>query len=156
MIQRIQSLYLLISAVLTGSFIWLNLATLANDSITYSMTFNGIAQSATTSDEPLQVLYNSWPLALLVILTTAISLIALFMYKKRMLQIRIVGMNAALQLGLFAMVFYLGQTSASNLEAVISYHLPVAFPLVAVVLSILAIIAIGKDEALLRSFNRLR
>jgi hypothetical protein len=156
MIQRIQSLYLLVAAMLTGSFIWLNLATLANDSTTYTMTFRGIVQSVTTSGETLQVLYNSWPLALLVIITTVVSLIALFLYKKRMLQIRIVGMNAALQLGLFAMVFYLGQSSASNLEAVISYHLPVAFPLVAVVLSILALIAIGKDEALLRSFNRLR
>jgi hypothetical protein len=156
MIQRIQSLYLFIAAMLTGSFIWLKLATLANDTSTHTLTFKGIMQSSTTMGEPSQLLYNSWPLALLVIITTVVSLIALFLYKKRMLQIRIVGMNAALQLGLFAMVFYLGQTSASNLEAVISYHLPVAFPLVAVVLSILAIIAIGKDEALLRSFNRLR
>ena len=69
---------------------------------------------------------------------------------------RICGINIALQLGITGSIFYLGHVGSKNLEAAVSYNYVVVFPLIAIVLTILAMIAIGKDEALIRSLNRIR
>jgi hypothetical protein len=59
-----------------------------------------------------------------------------------------------LLLGLFGLFFYF--TYAGFDGAQVAFKIPVVFPIVAVILDFLAIRAIGKDEALIRSLNRIR
>jgi flagellar basal body-associated protein FliL len=80
--------------------------------------------------------------------------VIIFLYKKRILQIRILVFSVVLLLGLFGLFFYF--TYAGFTGAKVAFKVPVVFPVVAVILDYLAIRAIGKDEALIRSLNRIR
>jgi hypothetical protein len=57
-------------------------------------------------------------------------------------------------LGLFGMFFFFIYYSLG--DAQVSYKVSIFFPLIAVILDYLAIRAIGKDEALIRSIDRIR
>lgn len=154
MIQRIQSIYLLLSALLTSTVLFIKLADFTNATSKFILEDTGIYQVMENTEK--QLILGTYPIILLAILTTFLSLVILFFFKRRILQIRLSGINIAFQLGLTGMILYLGQSGAKNLDAVVSYHYVIVFPLIAMVLTILAIISIGKDEALIRSLNRIR
>ncbi len=149
MIQRIQSIYLLLSALITGSMFFLTLAELANDGVAYELLYRGWA----TGEE---VTMPTWALAILITLITLIPIIALFLYKKRFLQIRLCGLNMGLLVGTTGMIYFLGNQSSKDLTAEVAYQVPMVFPLIALVFTFLAIKAIGKDEALIKSMDRIR
>ena len=83
MIQRIQSVYLLVVAILSvivisnpiGSFVG------TDNSITEFTNLSLVAQDGTEN-------YKPWALFALQIISAVISLVTIFMYRKRMLQIR--------------------------------------------------------------------
>jgi protein-S-isoprenylcysteine O-methyltransferase Ste14 len=71
-----------------------------------------------------------------------------------MAQIRILVFTFVLLLGLFGLFFFFSYTGFTGAKA--AFKIPVVFPIVAIILDYLAIRAIGKDEALIRSLNRIR
>jgi uncharacterized membrane protein len=154
MIQRKQTLYLLIAALLTGVLFVMPLARFVGAEGSFLLNMRGIWIQMGVNEQSLAL--TTYPLMILVILSTLVSLTAVGLYKKRLLQIRLCGINLALQAGLTGFIFYYGQTTAKVLKATVSYEWGVVFPLIALVLTILAFIAIGKDEALVRSVNRIR
>ncbi len=155
MIQRIQSLYLLIAAILTGSLFFLTMAEMASIKEVYELTWQGIYKTGAV--EMPELVMPAWALSILTVLATTLSLITLFIFKKRMVQIRLCSLNLGLLLGLSGMIFYMGKTGAKELGASeLSFNWPLVLPLVAMVLVFLALRAIGKDEALVRSMNRIR
>ncbi len=95
-------------------------------------------------------------LAILLTIATVIPFITIFLYKKRLLQIRLCGINIALQLGSTGMIYFLGTQLIDELTGVLSYKIMTAFPIVALILTFLALKAIGKDIALLKSMDRIR
>lgn len=95
-------------------------------------------------------------LAILLTVATVIPFITIFMYKKRVLQIRLCGLNMALLLGSTGMIYYLGTQLVEELTGVLSYQIMTAFPIIAFILTFLALKAIGKDIALLKSMDRIR
>lgn len=149
MIQRIQSLYLLLSALLTGSMFFLPLAELVSDDAKFTLLYRGLETGGELNTPTLA-------LAILVTVATIVSLITILLYKKRMLQIRLCGLNMGLLLGTTGMIYFLGSQTAQELSAEISYKIPMVFPIVALILTFLAIRSIGKDEALIKSMNRIR
>lgn len=149
MIQRIQSVYLLICTLLTGSLFFLPLASLSNDETTFTLLYRGL-------DNGTELTTPTLALAILVCVATLVSFIAIFLFKKRMLQIRLCGLNMGFLIGTTGMIYFLGSQMAKELSAEISYQLPMFFPIVALILTFLAIRAIGKDEALIKSMNRIR
>ncbi len=149
MIQRIQSIFLLVSALLTGSMFFLSLAKLTTDETTYLLLYRGLESGGELSTPTLA-------LAILVTLTTLVSFITIFLYKKRMLQIRLCGLNMGLLVGTTGMIYFLGTQTAKELAAEIAYQIPMVFPIVALILTFLAIRSIGKDEALIKSMDRIR
>jgi hypothetical protein len=76
------------------------------------------------------------------------------LFKKRIRQIRILVFNSILMLGLTGLFIFFAYSGFDG--AKITFKIPVAFPLVGIIFNYLAIRAIGKDEALIRSLNRLR
>jgi hypothetical protein len=155
MIQRIQSLYLLTAAILTGSLFFVNLAEMASSEQFYELTWSGIFEIIDGNQNVLAV--PGWALSILTILATALSLITIFLFKKRMIQIRLCSLNLGFLLGLSGMIYYMGKTGIKELPATeLSFNWPLVFPLISMVLVYLAIRSIGKDEALVRSMDRIR
>lgn len=155
MIQRIQTVYLLLSAALTGSLLFLTIAHLTGDDGLYELTWRGLYQIEAGSNPEL--IMPTWALSILTAATTLLSLITLFLYKKRIVQIRLCALNLGLLAGLSGLIYFLGKSIGKEIGATdISFNWPLVLPLVALVLTIMAIRAIGKDEALIRSLNRIR
>ncbi len=64
--------------------------------------------------------------------------------------------NIVLMIGYLGLNYYYIQNFSKQLSGVVSYEITAIFPFVAAVLTYLAIRAIGKDEALIRSMDRIR
>ena len=69
---------------------------------------------------------------------------------------RINFINLMLILGYLGLNYYYIKSFSSQLGGVVSYKITVIFPVIAAFLTYLAIRAIGKDEALIRSMDRIR
>lgn len=147
MIQRIQTLYILLAGVLAAILFQLKLADLTVNSELMEFYAKGILKGE-------ELVFSGLPLLLFIGIISLLHLVVIFLYKKRILQIRLLVFTIILLLGLFGMFFYF--TYAGLEGAKVAFKIPVAFPLVAIILDWLAIRAIGKDEALIRSLNRIR
>lgn len=142
MIQRIQSLYMLVVAVLFGVLV-----------VTPMADFSLMNQPVTITDGGLAICnYLLMALEAVVIL---VALVSIFFYKKRVIQIKLTMLNMVLILGTYPLLaVYLFLAHSSNLD--FRLHIGVVFPLIAAILSYLAVRAIRKDEELVRSVNRIR
>ena len=147
MIQRIQTAYLLVAGLLTASLYKLKFADIAVNGELYSFNAKGIFSGE-------KMIIDGLPLLIFIGLIALLHIVIIFMYKKRIRQIRMTVFTIILLIGLFGLFFYF--TYASFQGAKIAFKVPVAFPLVAIILDYLAIRGIGKDEALVRSLDRIR
>lgn len=147
MIQRIQTVYMLISAILLALLFVLPFADIAANAEVYLFNVRGIQKGG-------ELVSNGWPIALLIAILVLVHVFAIFQYKKRVLQMRLLVFAILAGLGLFGMFFFLAYFGFDG--AKVSFKIAVAFPLVACILDYLAIRGIGKDEALIRSLNRIR
>lgn len=155
MLQRIQTIYLSIIVILSGITIFSPFAGLYNKvaSLEYIMNYKGIF----LVQEAGNVFQSSvWGLTAIAILVPVISFITIFLYNKRMLQFRLTVINMILIPGFYALLFIYIWFAGQTLHSEWSLKLVTAFPLVNLVLNFLALRAISKDEALVRSLNRLR
>lgn len=147
MIQRIQTLYIFLAGVLTALLLKLNFAELAVNGEWYLFNAKGIISSE-------EVIFDGLPVMAFTGLITLLHLVAIFLYKKRIRQIRFLGFTLILLLGLTGVLFYFLYAGFEQVDVV--FKVPMVFPLVAALLDYLAIRAIGKDEALVRSMDRIR
>lgn len=147
MIQRIQTVYIFIAAVLTALLLGLDFAELAVNENLYVFNASGIIQGE-------QVIFNGLAVMILIVLISVLHIAVIFLYKKRILQIRILAFTIILLLGLLGLMFYFMHSGFENAQ--IAYKFPMTFPLIAAIIDYLAIRAIGKDEALVRSLDRIR
>lgn len=93
-----------------------------------------------------------WPYLILLILITALNLLALTTWKFRVFQVRTAVLSALLTLALQAwLVVDFVVTGNDPL-----FHVPALFPIAAVILDIMAARAIWADELMVRSSSRLR
>jgi hypothetical protein len=120
--------------------------------VVYEFLYRGIP--ALQEGEPL--VFNAMPVAILLSVIALISFVSIFLFKKRMLQIRLTVFNMICMIGAMGLIYYSISSQAKELVAIANYSIINAFPLVALVLCYLAIREIGKDEALIRSMDRIR
>lgn len=147
MIQRIQTVFILVAAVLVSLLLKFKFADLSANSELYTFVAKGIYNGET------QVI-SGLPILIFIGIIALLHFVIIFLFKKRIVQIRLLSFTIILLLGLFGMFFYF--TFASFDGAKVAFKIPVAFPVVAAILDFLAIREIGKDEALVRSINRIR
>lgn len=147
MIQRIQTVFIFVAALLVGTLLGLKFADLSVGNELYTFSASGIFNGE-------NLIFDGLPIMIFIGLIVVLHFVAIFMYKKRIRQIRVMGFTVILLLGLFGMFFYF--TYAGFESPKVAFKIPVAFPIVAIVLDWMAIRAIGKDEALIRSMNRIR
>lgn len=138
---------MLISAILLALLFVLPFADIAANAEVYLFNIRGILKG----DE---LISNGWPIAMLICILVLVHVFAIFQYKKRVAQMRLLVFAILAGLGLFGVFFFFAYYGVENATA--SFKIAVAFPLVACILDYLAIRGIGKDEALIRSLNRIR
>ncbi len=147
MLQRIQTLYLVISAALIGLLFALPFAEIAHNDQFFLFDVRGIVRNDVVEE-------NGLAIAAFIGIILLLHVVVINLYKKRILQIRLLVFTILLLIGLFGMFYFF--TYYAFDDAQISFKLPVVFPLVAIILDYLAIRNIGKDEALIRSIDRIR
>ncbi|OFX18597.1 MAG: hypothetical protein A2041_03370 [Bacteroidetes bacterium GWA2_31_9b] len=152
MIQRIQTVFFFVITILMGSIFFFPYAELLvqNDQI-YTFNFNGLFL-----DGKEGFYLQTVPPIILLSIITLISFVSIFLYKKRILQMRINVINLVLMLGYVGLNYYYIKNFSAQLNGIISYNFIVIFPFISVILTYLAIRAVGKDEALIRSLDRIR
>ncbi len=149
MIQRIQSVYLLVVAILMVVMLSLPIGGFYTDSAAMEMTNLSVVLSDGTVD------YTPWALFAILMLVAVFSLATIFLYKKRMLQIRLALFSSIVLIGYYVTLAAFVYGSLSELGN-FSYSWTITLPIVSLVLNWLAIRAIGKDEVLVKAYERLR
>jgi len=147
MIQRIQTVYLFISALLIGLLFLLPFAEIAKDGAIYLFSFKGILLDGTVKQSGLVI-------SVLLAIIMALHVLAVFSFKNRPQQVKIIFFTILMLLGLLGLFIFFTYFSFSGAQ--ISFKTGVVLPLVAIILDYLAIRGIKKDEALIRSIDRIR
>lgn len=150
MIQRIQTLYLLAVVALGIALIWLPVVQFVTAE---EATELQVWELTALGGVPIQ---GIWGLLVTNILIPLLALIDIFLYNKRILQARLNIFTVMLCLGYYgvlAIYIWLAKMSLG-----VEWHiLPYAsFPLVCMVLTLMATRRILKDEALVRAADRIR
>lgn len=152
MIQRIQSLYLLLAFVLCV--------------VCLSMS---IGRFSTQEGEAVANMYNLWlilegggyslyPWALFAILliTSTLSFLSIFLFSRRALQMRVVTFCIILLVGWYVAYAAFAYLLSTDYAAVFRPNWSAALPAVGIILHYLAFRGIMRDEMLVRSLDRLR
>ena len=152
MIQRIQTLYLLLVVVLTGLALWLPLVDFPVGAET--CTAFGLKDAAGITLLPTVYL------GVVLVAACLVPLVTIFLFKRRLVQIRLCAVELVLLVGAGAMMgiyFYLCNRYFAESEFY-SHTLKISlvFPLVCLVFDLLALRAIFRDEKLVRSLDRIR
>ncbi len=155
MIQRIQSLYLFLAACCSGILLAAPLYHTIANGASFTFYLGGLMQESPEE----KVLVSQPSLVAVGFLLTLFPLIILFLYKRRSLQLRL---SASAMLAYTAMLLLLVGSINKTLDAIPGEHLAGTYgwglmlPLIGVIFIFLANRAIRKDEALVRSADRLR
>ncbi|MGL5228653.1 MAG: DUF4293 domain-containing protein [Bacteroidales bacterium] len=152
MIQRIQTLYLIVVTVLAAIMNFVTLSSFKSGETLFQLDSFGLF----TTTNPQELVYGTFALFAILAAISILSALTIFLYKKRILQIRICLFNILLALGFYAAYAAYTYVIKENFTAEVFFKLPLVFPLIGIVLDWLAIRAIGADEALIRSLDRLR
>jgi hypothetical protein len=153
MIQRIQSLFLLVVIISYSLLFFFPIATfttIATDSIAETVTrfsLLGITNANSNSTIPLIV-------AVVILAITVLTTI--FLYKKRIMQIKITAIILLAHIGFIAALFYAADSVAKKVGVGAVYDIGAYIALIPLVFLVLANRAIRKDEKMVRSTDRLR
>jgi hypothetical protein len=154
MIQRIQTIWLSLLAILSmslirGGIIQFN----PGDGTLFTLGFSGIAKNA---GGITKIISSSIGVPLTIVLIPVLALAAIFLYKKIKLQKSVTLMVIAFSLCLLIMMAYYWYTISHKFGGVPVPGIKMAFPPVIFVLAIMAYRGMVKDERLLKSYDRLR
>ena len=166
MIQRIQSIYLLLTTALMAVFLFLPIAQFDTTDGIYSFKAQGIStveamttpvQDSAAAVTQTSVFTPTWGVFVLGTVIAVLSFITIFLYKNRPTQARICMIDAFFLVTFYIVIFLSGYTFREDLSASnISWTAYIVMPFIALILDILAYKAINKDERLVRSLDRIR
>ena len=161
MIQRIQTIYLLIVVALGITLCFVPVLQLvtpeeANELRIYELGASGLNLITNEDCQPVVNLQGLWGLLVTTALIPLLALVDIFLYKKRLLQARLNIFTILLCLGYYGVLAIYVWLAKMSLG--VDWHiLPwAAIPLVCFVLTLMATRAILKDEALVRAADRIR
>ena len=162
MIQRRQTIFMLLAAIASALLFFIPLISFNDNGQAMDFTIFGIQNPIETIT--LSSSYT-WPLVALAVLMTLVPLIAIFLYKKRELQVRLCRIAMLVTVVFIGLVFLYYENDLKSIIAAVEgdeyeldviYFIGMVFPLVSLVFDILAIRGIKKDIELLKSVERLR
>nr|WP_320058730.1 DUF4293 domain-containing protein [uncultured Bacteroides sp.] len=149
MIQRIQTIFLLLVTGLLVASMCLPVGYfMGADAAQYTFFPAGIAVK--------EQFHSTWGVLTILLLSMIISFATIFMYRNRMLQIRMTIFCSVLLVGYYLAFLAFMFMLKSDLEASFRISWALCLPLVAIILNYLAIRAIGRDEVMVKAADRLR
>lgn len=151
MIQRIQSLYMLLSAVLGVACLSLPLGYFCTaQSEHYADLYNLWVRSTETG----VLSFSPWALFALLLVVTTLTFLDIFLFRRRALQMRVLTLCMVLLVGYYAYLGFFAYMYKG--DGTFTPSVWAAFPFVSIVLDYLAFRGVLKDEMLVRSLDRLR
>lgn len=159
MIQRIQTVYLLLVVVLGTLLCFFTPVEFASQegAALFRELDLSFAHVLDTTDpaEPFAVM-GILPLTILTLCMPVISLIVIFLYRNRVLQARLIIINLVLCLGWYAMLAFYVWYVVGKYDVEWYPTMWAVLPMVNVVLSLMALRGVVHDEALVRAADRIR
>lgn len=154
MIQRTQTIYLLVATILISLYFFFPFASfiLEQDMSVYHLSIKGLIPDVGDQKFLIRVI----PLIIILSVIIATFLTSVLLYKRRMIQIRLCILNIILIIGFQCCLYYFTRVSSQILGSKASYTIIFIFPVICAIITYLAIRGIAKDEALVRSIDRLR
>ncbi len=149
MIQRIQSIYLLLSG-LSLSSMFLSFMVFAGIKDTSS-----VERTLALSDGVINLEDNNISM-ICTFASIVMSFAAIFLYRKRSLQIKVVAVSMVLALMIFIIAIWLLMTYMKVASDDLEPGFGLSSPVLAILFGWLANRSIRKDEALVKSMDRLR
>lgn len=143
MIQRIQSVWLLLAAICAAAMF-------------FFPVYGGVLQNGLPDN---YLASSSYLLFLLAIVSAALPFITIFLFRKRQLQMKLTFVNILLGIGLIVMIYLKSNEFAVANAAIFkssSYKIAAALPILSIILSIMAFRGISADQKLVKSTDRLR
>ena len=151
MIQRIQTLFLLAVVILSALMMTGDLVILDNRTGTlFSMGFAGVGE---VGGKTLQKL---WPLSVIIVLVPLLAFIAIFLFKKRSLQMRVTMLLLLLSLGTLILGAFYVFMFDRKIEVSVIWKVKALFPLLSAIFAWLAYRKIMQDDLIVKSYDRLR
>lgn len=153
MIQRIQSIFLLLTTILMGATFVIPSLEITSEGLKFSsILFNSLG----IFDNSIS--YHAWGAAIFCALSAIVAFLNIFLYKKRKLQIKL-GLFTALLIAIYYVTaaFYV----SAFLDKItpgysLNIQLGIIFPVLALIFDLLAVSRIKKDEKLVKSLDRIR
>ncbi|HEX8607858.1 MAG TPA: DUF4293 domain-containing protein [Pedobacter sp.] len=152
MIQRIQSIWLLLASLTIFLLLAIPVASSTEGSKEFWIQARGLYQNQNGTNSKLD---SFTPLTISVIAVGVMCIVVIFSFKRRAVQKRLCVALIALVASLSFWTFTYVQKIPGGL-ANATYNAGIALPILAIVFCALAIRGITKDEQLLRSADRLR
>ncbi len=162
MLQRIQSVFMFLAAIMGILIFFFPIATYFSDTVYFKFFLCSIRDMSGTPFNDMAVAtkpYSDWftlPLAIFQLVIVVLTVVTIFKYRKRMAQIRLNYLSIFLNVLLVGGIFYASSLLETETGTSPDYGFGGVFPLIAIVLLFLANNYIRKDERLIRSADRLR
>lgn len=151
MIQRIQTVYLFLITVLSIVCLSTSVGHFSQGGVLVGKMYNlWLTQVDGTRD------FAPWAMFALLLLVATLSFFSIFLYKRRMLQVRISIFNGLLLVGYYIAYAVFVFILRRDYEADFTISWTASLPIISVILDYLAFRAIMKDELTIRSLDRLR
>ena len=151
MIQRIQTLYLLLCSVALGAALRMPWGSFFTQDAVYSYGAFAVKTTVGKGDT-----IGFWALGVILAVCALSAFVSIFFFKKRFTQVRFCVFNLVALLGFYVAFLVMLFTTKSRLDADFGLHFGCALPLVALILDFLAMNAILKDERKVRAYQRIR
>ena len=157
MLQRIQSVYLLLAAIASGIFFFTPISNIEINNNFFIIKASGVYFQDGDSfvfDSPLLALSS------VLLFHVFLSLLTMLQFKKRNLQITLCNLNLVLLFAGMALVFFYGgnlpEKAIDSNASTITYSFGGLIPLFSIAMIFLAKRSINKDDKLVKSADRLR
>jgi hypothetical protein len=155
MIQRIQSLFLFLTTLVSLIFLKGSYLSFINKTgSVINITFTGIMKS--TDGQAFELIQNVMPITILIPVIAALSFSIIFFFKNRSLQLLLSKILIALITILILVSGYYSYIIISQMDGAIVPGIKMVLPVIMLILSVLAFRGIKKDDQLVKSYDRLR
>jgi hypothetical protein len=156
MIQRIQTLYLIIASVAISLMFFFPIAGYYGDLHTFQFSILGMKNMAPGA-EMIFTQYFTLPLVFFVVCILIVTITIILLFKNRKKQLKLIKVDILLNIILIIGIFILySRVIQSTIEVSESFKAAVFFPIISLIFIVLSFRSVKKDENLVRSADRLR
>lgn len=152
MIQRIQSVWLLIASISVLALLFIPIVVSQQGAMQYEITALGLFSKTEGASQQIETFI---PLIVLTILVALLLISSIFLFNNRRIQKRVISIAVLVLLGYsFLSSRYVNEIPGGIEQS--SFGNGLYLPLVAIIFSMLAVRGINNDDKLIKSADRLR